>query len=598
VKRRLVDWADGNPFFLEESVHSLEETGVLEGPRGAFRAARSTLPAEVPATVEDILATRINRLPADDRALVQSAAVIGAEVPMSVLSAVVDLSEGALESGMRRLQSAELLYESGAAAGSAFAFKHALTREVAYRTLPRPARRDLHRRIAAALESGAGDGGPQHIDRLARHAFEGELWTKAVLYLKQAGAGAMEAFAVREGAEYFAQAIDALQHLPETRQVMEDVVDLRLRVRDALWPQLRFASILDHLQKADAIAEGLGDRRRRGWIACYLSHYFWSIGELVQAGEAGERAFAIASDIDSPALLAETNFYRGLVRIGLGDLGAGVDALSAAMRGLDEVVGQAETGFPSPRFAQLGPVLVRGYLSLVLSQIGEFSRAETMGEEAIRLADASRNPFALAVAAGCLGNVYAQRTLPAKAIQFLEPGLRVCRTYEINQWITTIGVPLGAMYVQIGRVEEGLALAEECLAFSDRHGLGAWGTRLVLWLAVAYLSADRLPDAAAAAGRALAICRQRMEGGFEPAALFLLAEVAARGDPAGYHEAQSQYEEAIAIGSKSGMRPIVARCQLGLARLHARMGNQSEAAARFGTAAEALRALGLPCPAE
>src|SRR5262249_10356667 len=147
VVQRLIDWTDGNPFFLEESVRALLETGVLQGSRGAYRAIRSVVAVEVPVTIEDILATRINRLPADDRSLAQSAAVIGTEVPASVLSAIADLPESALESAMQRLRRAELLYESATAMGSGFTFKHALTREVAYRTLPLSTRRDLHRKI-------------------------------------------------------------------------------------------------------------------------------------------------------------------------------------------------------------------------------------------------------------------------------------------------------------------------------------------------------------------------------------------------------------------------------------------------------------------
>jgi predicted ATPase len=118
VTHHVIARTDGNPLFLEESIQSLIETGVLEGERGAYRATRSAPPSQVPATIEAILATRIERLGPWDKALVQSAAAIGAEVPIGVLSAVVDLSQDALRKEMRRLQAAELLYESNTAMGN------------------------------------------------------------------------------------------------------------------------------------------------------------------------------------------------------------------------------------------------------------------------------------------------------------------------------------------------------------------------------------------------------------------------------------------------------------------------------------------------
>lgn len=129
VKQQLIEWTNGYPFFLEEWVQTLVETRVLEGRRGTYRATRMASVGEVPATIEDVLATRIERLGLEDKTLIQSAAAIGAEVPVAVLSAVVDLSYDALRSGMRRLQAAELLYENTTEMGRGFAFKHALTRD-------------------------------------------------------------------------------------------------------------------------------------------------------------------------------------------------------------------------------------------------------------------------------------------------------------------------------------------------------------------------------------------------------------------------------------------------------------------------------------
>ena len=106
LKRALIERTEGNPFFLEESVRTLLETGVLIGEQGACRVATNSLSIQVPATVQVILAGRIDRLPLDEKALLQTASVVGTEVPVAVLAAVSGRAADALADGLTRLQSA------------------------------------------------------------------------------------------------------------------------------------------------------------------------------------------------------------------------------------------------------------------------------------------------------------------------------------------------------------------------------------------------------------------------------------------------------------------------------------------------------------
>src|SRR5205814_8919265 len=168
----------GNPFFLEESVRTLVETGVLSGERGAYRLAQPLDTLQVPATVQALLAARIDRLPPEDKRLLQTAAVIGTEVPWPLLQTIADLPDEALHRGLARLQAAEFLYETHLFPEREYTFKHALTHEVAYSNLLPEQRRVLHARIVAALaalspdpmaEVAAGRS-PEQVERLAYHA--------------------------------------------------------------------------------------------------------------------------------------------------------------------------------------------------------------------------------------------------------------------------------------------------------------------------------------------------------------------------------------------------------------------------------------------
>ena len=135
LKQLLIARTEGNPFFLEESVRTLVETGILIGARGAYRQAQPLESLQLPATVHAVLAARIDRLPSEEKHLLQTAAVIGHEVPLSLLQAIAELSEDALHRGLAHLQAAEFLYETRLFPEPEYTFKHALTHEVAYGSL-------------------------------------------------------------------------------------------------------------------------------------------------------------------------------------------------------------------------------------------------------------------------------------------------------------------------------------------------------------------------------------------------------------------------------------------------------------------------------
>ena len=151
-KRRLVERTEGNPFFLEEIVRTLVETKVLTGARGAYRLTKALEEIQVPATVQAVLAARIDRLPPEEKRLLQSAAVIGERVPFTLLQAVVETSEEELRRGLTHLQAAEFLYETSLFPELEYTFKHGLTYQVAYNSLLHERRRALHAQLVAAIE--------------------------------------------------------------------------------------------------------------------------------------------------------------------------------------------------------------------------------------------------------------------------------------------------------------------------------------------------------------------------------------------------------------------------------------------------------------
>jgi class 3 adenylate cyclase/tetratricopeptide (TPR) repeat protein len=313
LKQLLIARTEGNPFFLEESVHTLVETDVLVGTPGAYCLVQSVPSIQVPATVQAVLAARIDRLLPEEKRLLQTAAVIGMEVPLALVHAIAELPEEALHRGLAHLQAAEFLYETRLFPEHAYTFKHALTHEVAYRSLLQERRRALHTRIVAALETLAGDRLTDHVERLADHAVRGEVWHKALFYCRQAGAKAMERSAAREVVGWYEQALAALEHLPEHRARREQAIDLRFDLYSAHFLLGQLEHVLHDLHSAETLAEALDDQRRLGRVSVSMANYFLTVGQYNQAITSGQRALALAAASGDTRTPIQANWQMGLV---------------------------------------------------------------------------------------------------------------------------------------------------------------------------------------------------------------------------------------------------------------------------------------------
>ena len=381
---------EGNPFFLEESVRTLIETGILVGERGAYRLAQALPMIQVPATVQAVLAARIDRLPPEEKTLLQTAAAIGTEVPVPLLQAIAELSEVALHRGLAHLQAAEFLYETRLFPEQVCTFKHALTHEVAYSSLLHERRRVLHARIVEALEKMVGDRVAEQVERLAHHALRGEVWDKALAYCRQAGEKAMARSAHREAVEYFEQALNALQHLPETRDTREQAIALRLPCNQ---PSVRSATIgaaWRALREAEALATALDDSRRLGQVSSFLSLHFRLWARMTRLIASGQRALALAMASGDVVLHALANQFLGFAYQSPGRLSSG-DRLSQADHGSPRGAQRHE------RFGQvfLPAVHSRAYLALCHAELGMFAEGRTLGDEGLRIAEAVAHPASL-----------------------------------------------------------------------------------------------------------------------------------------------------------------------------------------------------------
>jgi class 3 adenylate cyclase len=202
LRRRLLAASEGNPLFLEESVRNLVDAGVLAGERGAYRLARQPGGIEVPASVAAIIAARIDRLSTAEKTVLQLAAVVGEDVPLALLEAVSEMTTDELHGALADLRARELLYEARLFPDIAYAFRHGLTRRVAYDGLVHDSRRSLHARIADALETRHADRLDEVVETLAHHYEHGAVWPKAAAYCLRAADKAKQRYTYPTALEF------------------------------------------------------------------------------------------------------------------------------------------------------------------------------------------------------------------------------------------------------------------------------------------------------------------------------------------------------------------------------------------------------------
>ncbi len=294
LKSFLVERASGNPFFVEEIARALVDTGVLEGTRGSYCLARPFPSIEVPPTVRAVLAARIDALPAAEKRLLEEAAVIGHDVPFTLLHAICGLTEDRLRGLLDNLQAAEFLYATQIFPDLQYTFKHSLTHDVTYSGVLHERRRDIHARVVDAIEQLYADRLAEQVERLAHHAMRGEKREKAVHYLWQAGGKAAARSALSDARAWFEQALGVLEALPGSRAALEQAFEIRLELRRVLRQLGEGREMLEQLRKAEAVAERLEDDRRRGRVCALMATVHSTLDELDEALVTGTRALEIA----------------------------------------------------------------------------------------------------------------------------------------------------------------------------------------------------------------------------------------------------------------------------------------------------------------
>jgi tetratricopeptide (TPR) repeat protein len=577
LKQLLIERTEANPLFLEESVRALVETGALVGGRGAYRLTRPIEQLKIPATVQAILAARIDRLAPEAPRLLQAAAVVGKDVPLPLILAIADTPEHEVRAEFSHLQAAEFLYETRLFPDQEYSFKHALTHEVTYGALLHDKRRALHARIVNAIETLHRHRLDEHTERLAHHAHEGELREKAVHYLRQAGLKAFARWALAEARRWFERALGVLEALPESRSTLEKAFDIRLELRPVLNQLGEARQVLQRLGEAESLADRLNDDRKRGSVCVFMTMVHWQLGELEKALAIGTRALDIAVGredlrlrIPATSVLVHTHYDRG-------DYERAVELATSNLQALP-------ADWVYERFGRSAPASVydRCWLGLSLGELGRFAEAAACHAHAIRLAESTQHACTVGLAYRDAGMLELVKGNWARARLLLEDAIAAFRTGNIVLPLPLTVAASTWSLARLGEASEALnRLRKGEQLVQARSGIvGRLASRVLLGRACLMLGR---PDEALRLGN-LAVESSTDHQGFMAHTLHLLGDIATHPDRFDPDAGVAHYRQALALAEPRGMRPLIANCHLGLGKLYRRTGEREHADQHLTTA--------------
>lgn len=548
-------WAatGGNPFMITELAGALRD--------GAAAPDSGALP--IPERVRALVMRRLARLREPSRHALAVAAVLNREIEYGLLRHAAGLDDDATAGAVEELVRRNLLRS----VGERLDIPHDRIRSVVYGELLPPRRAQLHRQVAAALEAmPSDDASPLAI---GTHHRLGEVWDKAATFLQRAGDLASSRCAHREAIACWRQALDAMARLPQTPETTAAAIALRERLGMPLGQLAMFADLIEHCAQLERDAETHGDPLRRVFVYPVAVFALASLGRLHEAVETGERGLALAAHLPSNGPAAAAWIEATLARVHAG-LGNHRRAADLAGRSVATLTGRAPDSWLNGGRASIN---ARAYRTLDLATLGEFEEGIRCGDEAVRMSLETTEPRERYTSFLYLGSLYLIRGDLDTAAEWLE---RTRPLWEHDELI--INLPramsaLGLAYAQAGRLDDGIALLEQGVARGREIGLLYDHSQRLAHLGEGYLLAGRIADAERAVVEGLARAEGHGERGNVARLCLVEGDIAARrgdsrarsaGTPRSATRAEASYRRALDLADALGMRPIAARCRLGL----------------------------------
>jgi class 3 adenylate cyclase/predicted ATPase len=572
VVAQIVDRTDGVPLFIEELTRSVLESGLLREEVDRYELDQALPPLAIPATLQDSLMARLDRL-GSVRYLAQIGAAIGREFSFALLRAVSGLSVDELQTSLPRLVASELVFQRGTPPDAVYSFKHALVQDTAHSSLLRSTRQQLHAQIAEALETHSPETAETQPELLAQHYTEADLAEPAIGYWRRAGERAAKRAANIEAIDHLRRGLALLEALPARAAHAEE--ELRLLI--ALGPAL----MTTMTTSAPEIQQVYGRARQLARDTAKVAQLFATVwGSWFVAHNAGNSAavldctaelFSIAQDQEDPGFLLQAH-HCAWVGINAGTMKAAHEHIEAGL----PLYSKAAHGHHALLYGGHDPA-VCGYThdAMYLQILGQPDRALVQLDKGLVLARELAHPPSLIQALWLGAEVHFLRRDPVMTLALVAEWLPL-----VSGRSSTVGITIAMMLRGWSKVMLG-----ECAAgFAELHdGLDRWratGSRLrapfrLGWAVAALIRAGEAGEGTAVLGEAFQAMESSGERWYEAELNRHKGQLLLRQEH--FEAAEGFYRKALSIAEEQGAKLWELRAAASLARLWRDQGRWAEA---------------------
>ena len=576
LKSLILKRTEGTPFFMEEVAQTLVEEGGLVGERGHYRLETALTALQIPTTVQGILAARIDRLSTEEKSLIQQLAVIGRQFPASLIKHVVSQSEDDLYRLLASLQAKEFLYEQPAFPEVGYIFKHALTQDVAYRTVLQEQRKTLHERTARAMEGLYRTSVGDHYSELAHHYSRSGNAQKAVEYLGLAGHQATQRSANDEAVGHLATAIEVLQTLPDTpeRSQRELALQVALGVPLTATKSWGAPGVGDVYLRARELCEQVGDTPETFPTLYGLWAFYVARAECKRAHELGKQMLRLAQSGQNPALLLVAHSVMGYTLFYLGEPAAARTHLEYESTLYDSQQHHA-LAFT---YGSIDPeVVCLSFAAIDLWFLGFPEQAIKRSHEALTLAQALSHSFSLASALDLAASLFVLHQEENDVQERAEAAIALSTEQGFSLWLAWGTIFRGWTLTEQRQGEAGLSQILEGLAAWKAAGAEIWQSQHLALLAAAYGKAEQVEDGLSTVAEALAFVERTEERFYEAELYRLQGELRLQQSESSAPAAAASFQQAIEVARQQQAKSWELRAATSLARLWQGQGKVAEA---------------------
>jgi serine/threonine protein kinase/predicted ATPase len=575
VIEQVYDRADGVPLFVEEFTKMVRESGASDRAGQGEAGSKGWLRREIPATLQDLLMARLDRMEGD-RDVAQLAATLGREFSYELLAAVVSVDEPTLQAELTKLVQAEILYTKGRAPGCSYIFKHALVEDALYNALVKNKRQQFHGRIAQVLEARFPLTVKSQPELLAHHFTEAGLTETAIGYWLKAGLRSRERSAEIEAIGHLNRGLALLEALGEssTRDARE--LELLIALGTAYITSRGYAApeIGPVFRRARTLCERLGQSPQLVAIVVGIWEWHFVRGEFQLCRELVAEAMEFARPLDDPGAMMEAFYVAGQTMLYQADFAGARDTFATAIAEFND---PERVKFWAAQTSHHAEVNVRCNLAVALWHLGYPDQALKVNQEVCGLAREIGHPFSLAYCLHHTGWLSTYCRLGAKVQVTAEEEIAISAEQGFALWHATGMFFRGAGILQQGRLEESLPLILKGL-----NAFRSTGAELLLpfqlsVLGDAYIQASRFEEAHAALDEGLALAEKNGDRIQEAELHRLKGELSLAESPDQVSAAEDRFTLAIETARRQRSRALELRSTISLARLWQRQGRRGEA---------------------